>query len=74
MRHLNRKQKNILRRHGRNLIEQDLKPAHFDCYNYSHMTEKLHEMIEAMNCYENLDSDIDRFMNDIKTVADCKVI
>jgi hypothetical protein len=74
MRNLNRKQKNSLRRYVKaRWFENDLtKPTYFNCVQ--DLTVDFYDYVFGLNRFECFDSCVDRFMNDIKTVNDCKVV
>ncbi len=79
MRNLSRKQKNEIRTWvkdryyvkncGRGL---DHKPMFFNCTE--DMESETYWELYALNQHECFDSNVDRFVNDIRTVADCKII
>jgi hypothetical protein len=50
----------------------DAKPMFFNCDN--DLIGEAYYHVSDMNCFENFDTEVERFVNDIKTVEDCKII
>jgi len=76
MRKLSRKQKNALRRYVHEVYgtvgSVRIKPMFFNCE--VDLIGEAFFHIKAMNDFETFHSDVNRFVDDIKTVEDCKVI
>jgi len=74
MRNLSRKQKNMLRKYvkERYFEQNEVKPMFFDGWN--DLPYDSYWDIHDTHCFENFDSCVDSFVNDIKTINDCKVI
>lgn len=60
MRHLSIKQKNLLKKWQ----DTKKKTTGQDIMWYSELTEEQQNILDDINCFENLVSDVDRFLND----------
>jgi hypothetical protein len=76
MRKLSRKQKNALRKYVHQkygtMGSIDAKPMFFNCE--SDLNGEAYFHVSSMNEFENFDTEVERFVNDIRTVEDCKII
>ena len=74
MRHLSRKQKNYIRKHiKKNYFEKGIdKPYCFNCNEDLQYEIYIH--IAKMLEFENFDSQVDNFVDEIRSVEDCRVI
>ncbi len=74
MRQLNRKQKNMLRRYVKaRWFDNNLtKPMFFNCIQ--DLTCDMYDAVFDRGRHECFDQNVDRFVDDIETVKDCKVI
>ncbi len=74
MRHLNRKQKNSLRKYvkARWFDQGHIKPMFFNCTQ--DLTDDMYWAVFNIMPFECFDSHVDRFVDDIKTLSDCKII
>ncbi len=74
MRHLCRKQKNMIRRWVKKeyFDKGAEKPMFFDCCK--DWPEETYDKIANVMQFECFDSHVDRFIDDIKTLSDCKII
>ncbi len=80
MRHLSRKQKNLIRKFVKNKYSdnsQDCglspdRPAFFNCNQ--DMPTDVYWLISRVHEFECFDSHVDRFIDDIRNISDCKII
>lgn len=74
MRHLSRKQKNALRRYvkAKWFDKGEEKPMFFNCDR--DLIADAYWHIFTMHEFECFDSCVNNFVDDIKTLADCKII
>jgi hypothetical protein len=74
MRNLNRKQKNVIRKYIKKTFFDTgiVKPYFFNCE--CDLSTELYWKLFRLNEFENFNSCVDSFVDDIKTIENCKVI
>ncbi len=74
MRHLSRKQKNMLRKHVKATYGDKWEEKPF-CFNACNdLPDDVYWKISNVMPFECFDTHVENFVDDIETIADCKVI